>query len=89
MPQWEIILRGRVQGVGFRHFARKQALRLGLKGNVRNLADGSVRIVADADDHTLGLFCRLLQRGNIFSRVDTLDTEIIDKPKEYNDFEIL
>ncbi|MCB5254859.1 MAG: acylphosphatase [Candidatus Cloacimonetes bacterium] len=89
MPQWEIILQGRVQGVGFRYFAKKQALRLGLRGCVRNLPDGSVCIVVDADDRDLELYCELLRRGTFFSRVDTLSTELIDKPKEYNDFEIL
>lgn len=88
MPQWEITLQGRVQGVGFRNFARKHALRLGLRGYVRNLPGGSVRIVADADDQTLDLYCELLRRGSVFARVDTLSTKLIDKPKEYYDFEI-
>ncbi|MCB5265532.1 MAG: acylphosphatase [Candidatus Cloacimonetes bacterium] len=89
MPQWEIILQGRVQGVGFRYLARKHALRLGLRGYVRNHPDGSVRIVADAEDGLMDVYCELLRRGNVFSRVDTLNTELIDKPKEYKDFEII
>jgi acylphosphatase len=40
------IVRGRVQGVGFRHFVRGHAQELGLDGEVRNLEDGSVEIVA-------------------------------------------
>jgi acylphosphatase len=89
MPQWEIILQGRVQGVGFRHLAKKHALRLGLRGYVQNHPDGSVRIVADAEDDLMNVYCELLRRGNVFSRVETLKAERIDKPKEYNDFEIL
>ncbi|MCB5261348.1 MAG: acylphosphatase [Candidatus Cloacimonetes bacterium] len=89
MPQWEILLQGRVQGVGFRYLAREHALRLGVKGNIRNLPDGSVRVIADANEDIMGLFCDFLLLGNVFSRVDNLSTETIDKPKEYNDFEIL
>lgn len=46
------IVRGRVQGVGYRVFALREATRLGLAGYVANLADGSVEVVAEgpADD---------------------------------------
>lgn len=89
MPQWEIILRGRVQGVGFRHLAKKYASRLGLRGYVRNLPDGSVRIIAEAEDDLIDIYCEFLRRGNVFSRVDSLNSKIVEKPKEYNDFEII
>ncbi len=40
------IIRGRVQGVFFRASTRDRALRLGLTGHAKNLADGSVEVVA-------------------------------------------
>ncbi len=43
------IVRGRVQGVGYRYFARKSAESLGLTGFARNLADGSVEVVAEGE----------------------------------------
>lgn len=43
----EIVVRGVVQGVGFRWHARRQAEALGLAGWVRNEPDGAVRIVAE------------------------------------------
>jgi acylphosphatase len=41
-----LFVRGRVQGVGFRWWARARALELGLVGHARNMADGRVEIVA-------------------------------------------
>lgn len=44
------VVRGRVQGVGFRAFVLQRARRLGLRGSVRNLADGSVEVRAWGDE---------------------------------------
>jgi len=38
----QFILSGKVQGVGFRYFALREAFRLGVRGSVRNLSDGRV-----------------------------------------------
>lgn len=40
------VVRGRVQGVGFRYFVEKHAQRLGLRGYARNMPDGTVEVVA-------------------------------------------
>ncbi|MDI3503474.1 MAG: acylphosphatase [Candidatus Cloacimonadota bacterium] len=88
MPQWELKIEGRVQGVGFRYLAKELAYRLGIRGYVQNLPDGCVRIIADADENTISNYCKLLRLGNGFSRVDKIMTEPIDHPREYYDFEI-
>ena len=44
-----IVVRGRVQGVGFRYATVSEARRLGLHGWARNAPDGSVEIVAEGD----------------------------------------
>jgi acylphosphatase len=54
---------GRVQGVGFRWFAREKARRWGLRGWVRNLADGSVEIAAEGPDENLRGFVDHLRLG--------------------------
>ena len=41
------VVRGRVQGVGFRWFVMRRARELGVSGHVRNLDDGSVDVLAD------------------------------------------
>jgi acylphosphatase len=48
-----IVVKGRVQGVGFRFHTRKQATKLNLHGYVRNLANGDVEILAYGDSHAL------------------------------------
>ncbi len=58
------VVRGRVQGVGFRMFAARVARELGLDGWVRNLPDGrSVEAVAGGDPQALAEFERRLREG--------------------------
>ena len=52
----QLIVRGRVQGVGFRYHAQRQASRFGLKGYVRNLRDGSVEMVCEGEEEDLEKF---------------------------------
>jgi len=54
---------GRVQGVGFRAFARREALALGLAGWVANRSDGSVEAVAEGDRAELERFAERLSVG--------------------------
>ena len=64
------IVTGRVQGVGYRLFARDAAVREGIRGWVRNLADGSVEVHAEGDAEALMRFEMAIRRGPIGSRVD-------------------
>jgi acylphosphatase len=61
---------GWVQGVGFRAFARRRALELGLSGYARNLADGRVEAFAQGDPAGIAEFARWLQRGPPLARVE-------------------
>lgn len=57
-------VRGRVQGVGFRWWVRRNALELGLRGFAENLVDGRVKVVAEGDREGLGeLLTRLEAPG--------------------------
>jgi acylphosphatase len=70
----QYLIRGRVQGVGYRYFALRAAERRGIRGFVRNLRGGEVEIHAEAEDEALELFKRELERGPIMSRV----TEVVE-----------
>jgi acylphosphatase len=70
----EIVIRGRVQGVGFRMFAGRAAAVAGLVGWVANESDGSVRCVAEGRRADLEAFARALAVGPSGSRVDRVET---------------
>jgi len=88
MITWELEARGRVQGVGFRWFVQHAALQFGICGYVRNLYDGSVYIVAQAEEAALEMFSAAVQSGSRYARVDSLIVNKIDNAKMYHDFEI-
>ncbi len=58
-----IVLEGRVQGVGFRWWARREANSLGLRGTVRNLSDGSVEVHVAGPTGPLAAFLAALEQG--------------------------
>src|SRR5215470_1147320 len=67
------VVRGRVQGVGFRWFVEREAHILGISGWVRNNADGSVEVLAQGSrQQLLGLRLRLRQ-GPRAARVDDVE----------------
>ena len=67
------IVRGRVQGVGFRDFARRAALAAGVRGWVRNRADGAVEALAAGEPEALERFAADLRRGPRWSEVESLE----------------
>ncbi|HEV2733054.1 MAG TPA: acylphosphatase [Terriglobales bacterium] len=67
------VVRGRVQGVGFRWFVEREAHILGISGWVRNNSDGSVEVLAQGTrEQLLGLRSRLRQ-GPRAARVDDVE----------------
>lgn len=50
MIRANLVIKGRVQGVGFRANARRKASELGLKGWVKNLRNGDVELVAEGEE---------------------------------------
>jgi len=63
------LVRGRVQGVGFRNFAKLVARQLGVLGYARNLADGSVEVYAIGTAAQLSDFNALLYKGPPWAEV--------------------
>ena len=83
------IVRGRVQGVGFRVFVYEEASRLGLRGWVRNRPDGSVEVVATGDPALLERLMDRLRRGPPAARVDNVEiSQPLEPPPELSRFEL-
>lgn len=68
-----VIVRGRVQGVGYRAFVEHEALARGLEGWVRNRRDGAVEAVFKGDDEVVADMVKACRRGPFAARVDELD----------------
>lgn len=73
--QWRFVVSGRVQGVAFRVNTRMQALKLGLRGHARNLADGRVEVLVAGDAASLAALGRWLTVGPALARVSALEQE--------------
>lgn len=67
------IVRGRVQGVGFRWFVEREAHLLGVAGWVRNNADGAVEVLAQGTREQLSALTARLQQGPRAARVDQVE----------------
>ena len=75
------LVRGRVQGVGFRWFVSRKAEELGIAGHAINLEDGSVEVVARGGEAELAELARLLQRGPRLAQVSSVDaSDLPDDP---------
>src|SRR6478672_6573380 len=68
-------VRGRVQGVGFRYFARNAGLGLGLTGYTRNLDDGRVEVYAAGSREQLSELAAMLHRGPRWADVRGVDEQ--------------
>ena len=81
------LIRGRVQGVGFRYFAQRAAQQLGLAGYVRNLDDGRVEVYAVGTEGRLSELAGILQQGPRWAEVHGVEEQQAEE-KLYRSFEI-
>lgn len=79
MPARRFIIRGIVQGVGYRFAMCQQATRLGITGWVRNRRDGNVEALAVGDAHALDALQRWAAQGPPGARVDAVEATHLSK----------
>lgn len=72
-----VMIRGRVQGVGYRAWVDHEARQLGLQGWVRNRRDGSVEAVFEGDEKTVTDMIAFCRKGPPSSRVDDVGVETV------------
>jgi acylphosphatase len=81
------VVRGRVQGVGFREFVLNRARFLAVSGYVRNLPDGrSLEVVAEGSRPELEQLLSYLREGPRLSRVDAVDADWGEPTGAYDGF---
>ena len=68
-----IVIRGRVQGVGFRFHMRAEAVRLGVFGWVRNRSDGTVEAIAQGEEGAVHRLIDWAQRGPPSAQVNAVE----------------
>lgn len=75
MERLHVVVQGRVQGVYFRASAQNKARRLGLRGWIRNCADGRVEFVAEGERSTLEQLLSWLQTGPPSATITRVETD--------------
>jgi len=86
------LVRGRVQGVGFRWWTRRTALEIGVGGWVRNRPDGAVEVLAQGGENRIARFRELLWQGPGAARVDAIEeseAEVTSARPEGSEFRIV
>ncbi len=73
MDRARFVVRGLVQGVGYRWFVRRAAVRLGLSGVARNLEDGTVEVLVEGPGSGIEELEAELRRGPSMAQVQSVD----------------
>ena len=79
---------GRVHGVGFRLTAEETAQHMGVTGWVKNLRDGRVEVVAEADEPKLQRFLDELRNGPMKNFITKVDVSWSPASETFDEFEI-
>jgi len=85
----EAIVSGMVQGVRFRDFVQTQAGTLAVRGQVENLSDGTVRIIAQGSPEVLKAFIDTLHEGSVLARVEQVAVTWRAPTRTFADFSII
>ena len=84
-----VYVSGRVQGVFFRWYTREEALRLGVKGWVRNLPDGRVEAVFEGEKEAVEQMIEFCRRGPPAARVEKVEVSWETPTGEFSTFKIV
>lgn len=79
---------GHVQGVGFRYFTWREAIKIGILGYVKNMPDGSVYVVAVGEDTQISHFYDYLHLGPRSAKVAEVLVQDYLADHEFSDFSI-
>ena len=84
----DLVIEGKVQGVGYRYSAKIKAESLGIRGSVKNLSDGSVFVTAQGEKEAMDNFVRWCYEGPTGAIVRNIE-KFRGKTEEFNEFRVL
>jgi acylphosphatase len=84
----EVIFKGKVQGVYFRDYTRRFALRKDVFGWVRNLPDGTVEAIFEGEKMDIEEVIRMLREEHPVARVDEIDATWTEHRNQFDRFEV-
>jgi len=84
----DLVIEGRVQGVGYRYTAKMKAESLGIRGSVQNLRDGSVFVTAQGEKEAMENFVKWCYKGPPGALVWNIE-KVQGKTEEFSEFRVL
>ena len=82
------IVKGKVQGVFYREFTRREAESLGVSGFARNLKDGTVEIVAEGEEKQLREFEKRFRKGPLMAFITDVEMKDEQPTGDFEGFDI-
>ena len=84
----DLVITGRVQGVGYRYSAKVKAESLGIRGSVQNLRDGSVFVTAQGEKEAIENFVKWCYKGPPGAVVRKIE-KVHEKTENFREFNVL
>lgn len=88
LKEIDVRIIGKVQMVLFRDFIQRKARSLNIKGEVENMSDRSVRVVAQGTEESLNKLIEHMHKGPFLARVLNVDVNWSDVGEKFSDFSI-
>ncbi|MBW3023310.1 acylphosphatase [Candidatus Woesearchaeota archaeon] len=87
MKYKKIIIEGKVQGIGFREFIRKEASKIGgVAGYVKNMKNGNVEVVVSGIPEKVNLLSKACKKGPFLADIKKVSEEEVEIDEEYDAF---
>ncbi len=83
-----ILVSGRVQGVAFRYYARNLAYQLGMRGWIKNLANGQVELVVEGSKNSVKEMIEWCKQGPRMAQVEDVEVDWLPCSGQYVDFQV-
>ena len=88
MKRYSMSISGKVQGVFYRDFAKREAEKLNLVGYVKNLAGGDVELIAEGREADLKAYVKICRKGPLMAFVKKVEIKETEATGEFESFDV-